>query len=181
MPVPSPLQYEQLGKMGMILMVLWFQERVARQYVGRKCLLTPRNLSLRNSKDMQRSGGKSHSQHCVMACWCVVSWEVQSLVDCLSLVLLFTGPFPDDLLFRKAIGESYHLTAGHRRTPEEITDSLPPFVDSHLESLRLWCPGTFSSMVQRSQGSLTGNSRDGILSIGKIRDEEWKVSGVFIP
>jgi len=77
----------------------------------------------------------------------------------------FTGPFPDDHTFRKTIGESYYLNNGRRRTPEEVTDSLPSScsvtVTCHRE--------IFWSMVERSQGSLTGNSLDGILITGNTR------------
>jgi hypothetical protein len=38
----------------------------------------------------------------------------------------FTGPFSDDFTFRKTIGEAYYASAGRRRTPTEVTDSLPP-------------------------------------------------------
>ena len=44
----------------------------------------------------------------------------------------FTGPFPDDHTFRKTIGEAYYANAGRRRTPEEVTDSLPSSSSSVL-------------------------------------------------
>ncbi|GBE86968.1 kinase-like domain-containing protein [Sparassis latifolia] len=37
----------------------------------------------------------------------------------------FTGPFADDLTFRKAIGDAYFATAGRRYTPAEVTAFLP--------------------------------------------------------
>ena len=37
----------------------------------------------------------------------------------------YVGPYANDLTFRQTIGHAYQAAHGHRRTPQQVTDSLP--------------------------------------------------------
>jgi aminoglycoside phosphotransferase len=122
-PVPRNLEYAQIDEMGMIAMSsipgtplsdTW--EEMPSQ--NKQSILTQlRGYATEWRKIPQPTNCKG-----ALVCG-VMGGEVSDDVPIPGPK--FLGPFFDDATFRQAIGEAYYKTAGRRRTPQEVTDSLP--------------------------------------------------------
>jgi hypothetical protein len=123
-PVPRVVQYEQLGKMGIIAMSVIPGVPLSSTW-------TTMPSHSRKSVLAQLKGYVAEWRRIAQPAECSGAFVCGAMGGVVSPHVpipgrRFTGPFLDDPTFRKAIGASYYMHAGRRRTPEEVADALPP-------------------------------------------------------